>query len=74
MDSLESALSQAGDLVIPIEEERIGREHILGEIGDVLERRVPGRTEDTAITVYKSLGVVAQDLFAANYVFDRIRR
>lgn len=74
VDSLESALTQAGELVIPITERHINRQHIVGEIGDVLERRVPGRTEDTAITVYKSLGVVAQDLFAANYVFKRRRQ
>ncbi len=74
VDSLESALSQAGDIVIPMTEGHIDKEHIVGEIGDVLERRVPGRTEDAAITVYKSLGVVAQDLFAANYVFERMRR
>lgn len=72
VDSRESALVQAGDLVIPIQEGSIGTEHIIGEIGELLEGRVPGRRNAEAITVYKSLGVVAQDLFAANHVFGRI--
>ena len=29
---------------------------------------VPGRTLDEQITLYKSLGIVAQDLFAAEHV------
>ena len=74
VDSLQSALSQAGELVIPIQEESIGEEHVVGEIGEVLEGRVAGRGDDAAITVYKSLGVVAQDLFAANRVFDELSR
>ncbi len=65
VDSMAGALREAGDLLIPLAEGRIERNHILGEIGQVLTGRVPGRLADTDITLYKSLGLFAQDLFAA---------
>jgi ornithine cyclodeaminase len=48
--------------------------HVLGEIGDVLNGRVVGRTCDHDITVYKSLGVAAQDLAAAHVIYERAVR
>ena len=71
VDLMESALNEAGDLLIPIAEGAIELRHILGEIGEVLAGDVPGRTDDSDITLYKSLGIVAQDLFAAARVYAR---
>ena len=68
VDSRKSALTEPGDLLIPIAEGRISADAIIGEIGEVLEGRVPGRKNGQQITLYKSLGVVAQDLFAAGHV------
>jgi ornithine cyclodeaminase/alanine dehydrogenase-like protein (mu-crystallin family) len=65
VDLLESALNEAGDILIPIAEGAIDEGHILGEIGQVLAGTVPGRTGASDITLYKSLGIAAQDLFAA---------
>lgn len=73
VDSLDGALKEAGDLLIPISEQRIRPEDITGEIGDVLLRRVAGRTSQEPITLYKSLGIVAQDLFAAEYILGEAR-
>ncbi len=39
--------------------------HIAGEIGQVLSGAAAGRLTDDEITVYKSLGHVAQDLVSA---------
>ena len=71
VDLMESAMNEAGDILIPIGEGAIDRTHILGEIGQVLAGDVPGRTGDTEITLYKSLGIVAQDLFAAAHIYAR---
>jgi|HigsolmetaAR202D_1030399.scaffolds.fasta_scaffold01460_7 ornithine cyclodeaminase/alanine dehydrogenase-like protein (mu-crystallin family) len=62
-----SALAQAGEL-LGVYGERAA-EHIRGEIGEVLGGKVPGRQNDTQVTVYKSLGIAAQDLAAAEYVY-----
>lgn len=69
VDSMESALSEAGDLLIPIREGRIAQSDIVGEIGDLLLGRVPARMCRKQVTLYKSLGIVAQDLFVAELVF-----
>ena len=71
VDLMESAMNEAGDLLIPIAEGTIDEAHILGEIGQVLAGAVPGRTGDSDITLYKSLGIVAQDLFAAARIYAR---
>ena len=71
VDLMESAMNEAGDLLIPIEEGAIDKRHILGEIGQVLAGEVPGRTDESDITVYSSLGIVAQDLFAAARIYAR---
>lgn len=73
VDSRESALREAGDLLIPVSEGKVEKEHIQAEIGDVLSGRAGGRTNERQVTVYKSLGLVAQDLYAAEQVLSAAR-
>ena len=73
VDSRRGALSEAGDLLIPLAEGRIAADHIVGEIGEVLLGTSPGRLDDGQITLYKSLGIVAQDLLAAEHVLRQAR-
>jgi len=70
VDSLEGALSEAGDILIPITEGAITKDHIVGEIGKVLLGKVPGRADAEQITMYKSLGLFAQDLFASRLLLQ----
>jgi ornithine cyclodeaminase/alanine dehydrogenase-like protein (mu-crystallin family) len=71
VDSSAGAFSEAGDILIPLAEGAIERSHLVGEIGALLLGQVAGRTRDEEITVYKSLGSVAQDLVAAHLVYTR---
>ncbi|MEZ4585957.1 MAG: ornithine cyclodeaminase family protein [Gemmatimonadales bacterium] len=73
VDSLESTMNEGGDLLIPIAEGAITTEHIVGEIGNVVLGRIPGRQSDDEITIYNSLGVVGQDLVAAHRVLAKAR-
>lgn len=68
VDRRESALREAGDILIPIREGAIGEDHIVGEIGDVLLGRIPGRGGDEEITLFKSLGLAIEDLAAAHRI------
>ena len=74
VDYMESAMNEGGDIVIPLEEGRISTAHILGEIGQCIAGDVAGRQTDTDITLYKSLGIVAQDLFAAEYIYRQAQQ
>ena len=69
VDLLASVWAEAGDIVIPIREGAIGEDHILGEIGQLLTGEIRGRTDAEEVTLYKSLGLAAQDLYAANHVY-----
>jgi ornithine cyclodeaminase len=64
-----SALAQAGELLDAIKAGRVTEAHILGEIGDVLSGTAAGRSAPDDVTVYKSLGVAAQDLVGALVVY-----
>lgn len=68
-DRMESLFNEGGDVLIPLAEGRIERSHVVGEIGRVINGEVAGRTSDHEITVYKSHGITAQDLFAAHAVY-----
>lgn len=73
VDSLESALKEAGDILIPVQDGAIDRGHVIGEIGALLLGGVAGRRSNAEVTVYKSLGLVIQDLLAAQAVLERTR-
>jgi thiomorpholine-carboxylate dehydrogenase len=65
VDSRAAALQEAGDVVMGIAEGLWTAEHIAAELG---ER--PARQNDREITVFKSLGLAVEDLFAAHLVLQ----
>ncbi|WEK46302.1 MAG: ornithine cyclodeaminase family protein [Candidatus Andeanibacterium colombiense] len=71
VDYRESALNQAGEYLRALNEGAIGPDHIAGEIGQVAVGDAPGRTSADQVTLYKSLGVAAQDLVAADFVLKQ---
>jgi alanine dehydrogenase len=73
VDRRESALNEAGDVLIPLSEGVIGEGHIQGEIGEILAGRIPGRTSAEQITLFKSLGLAVEDLAAALHVYGKAR-
>ena len=68
VDSYEAALAEAGDLIIPLQDGTISRDHIAAELGEVLAGAKPGRTSPGQITFFKSVGVAVQDAMAAGLV------
>jgi ornithine cyclodeaminase len=71
VDDRTAALSEAGDVLIPIAEGAFGDEHIAGAIGEVLTGRVTGREREDQVTLFKSLGLAVQDLAASHLVYSR---
>ncbi len=70
VDYLPSTLDQAGEFLHAREAGLVTEEHIVGEIGGVATGEVMGRQNDDEITLYKSLGVAAQDIVTARRVYD----
>ncbi len=74
VDRRESALHEAGDVLIPIAAGEITPEHIAAELGDVLLGSAVGRTAPDQVTLFKSLGLGVQDVAAAQHVYAGARQ
>ncbi|MCP5028047.1 MAG: ornithine cyclodeaminase family protein [Actinomycetia bacterium] len=61
----------SNDLRIPLDEGVIGADHVYAEIGELVSGTKPGRTSEDQLTLYKSVGVAAQDVAAAKLVYER---
>jgi ornithine cyclodeaminase/alanine dehydrogenase-like protein (mu-crystallin family) len=75
VDRRESALAEPGDILIPLGEGAIQKDHIVAEIGELLlpgGERLRRRTPDE-ITLFKSLGLAVEDLAAAHHVYHKAR-
>jgi alanine dehydrogenase len=71
VDRMESALNEAGDFLLAKAEGAVDDTHILGELGDVLLDRKPGRISPADVTLFKSLGIAIEDLAAAHRIYQR---
>ena len=71
VDRHESALAEAGDILIPISEGVFNADHIRGEVGGVLMGSEAGRESPDEITLFKSLGLAIEDLAAARHIYDK---
>ena len=74
VDRRESALAEAGDYLCALAEGAITPQHIRAELGEVLLGTSAGRTAPDEITLFKSLGLAAEDLAAAEYVYSEAKR
>jgi ornithine cyclodeaminase len=70
VDSVAAAREQAGEFRAALAEGVIGDDHIAGELGDIVTGKVAGRTDAAQTTIFKSLGSIGQDLYAAAAVID----
>lgn len=65
VDSREAAAVESGDVIAA------GADRIAGEIGQVVNSEVPGRTSPEEITVFKSLGLAVEDVVTADLVYRK---
>ena len=72
VDTRESAMVEAGDLLDPIKRQVISEDHVLGELADLIIGRVQGRVHARDITLFKSVGTAVEDLALANLVVEVI--
>ncbi len=73
VDHRESALSEGGDIIIPIRAGAFGADHIVAELGELAAGSATGRTSDDEITFFKSVGNAVQDVVVARRAIDRAR-
>jgi ornithine cyclodeaminase len=71
VDSKAAALVESGDVVRGMAEGRFDKEHVIGELGELVLGKVRGRTGGSEVTVFKSLGMAVEDVVAADLAFRR---
>lgn len=71
VDSVEAAMEEAGDVLIPIAEGAITRASIRGDLAGLASGTTTGRTSETEITVFKAVGLAFEDNSVGWLVYSR---
>jgi len=71
VDSKEAVLAESGDILIPIREGVITKDHLYAELGEIVIGRKAGRISDNEITLWKSVGLAIQDAATAKLAYQK---
>jgi alanine dehydrogenase len=74
VDSRESALAEAGDLLLAVKDGLIDESRFDVELGSILLGGTKVRTDPDDLTLFESLGLAVEDVSAAAYAFAEARR
>jgi len=72
IDTRGGAMKEAGDIVQPLASGALTAAAIKGDLFDLCRGAVQGRTDPSAITLFKSVGTALEDLAAAKLVAERL--
>lgn len=72
-DSVEGAMTEAGDIVLAIRDGALAPQPDIAVLGDVLAGNAVGRRGADEITLFESLGVAIEDLACAELVYERVK-
>src|SRR5262249_25168556 len=73
VDRRDSLDAEAAEWQMGLRAGRFGREHLRGELGEVLAGLCPGPGADDEITLFRSLGLAVEDLAAAELAASALR-
>lgn len=68
-DYEESIMSESGDFLIPLQEGVIQKSDLKGDLTGIVTQNVPLRNSDKDITIFKNLGLAAEDIACAVHIF-----
>ena len=69
-DYAPACLAEAGDLILPIQEGAISKDHIHASLGEVVAGQKPGRESADEITLFKAVGLAVQDAVTATRIYE----
>jgi ornithine cyclodeaminase len=73
VDAVDAALEEGGDLIIPLNQGLVTRDHFSRELGMLVNGEATGRTSRDEITFFKSVGNAVQDVVVAKRAVARAR-
>jgi len=71
VENRESALAEAGDLMIPMRKGLIDHTNIVGDLHEIVTGKKIGRQEASDITLFKSVGWALEDMAVGSLVCER---
>ncbi len=74
VDTKEGVLEEAKDVNDAIQNSKISKDHIQADLSELLLGLKKGRTEEQEVTLFKSVGIGLQDVYACNFVYDKISK
>jgi len=72
-DSFDNCFREAGEVLVPISEGAITREHVLAELTGMTSGNATLRTSAEEITLFKSIGMALSDLVGAGAAYHAIK-
>lgn len=70
VDSRENCFREAGEILVPIAEGVYSKDSVVGELAEMCAMKIPLRTDDREITLFKSVGTALSDLVAAGLAYQ----
>ncbi|MBJ8325632.1 ornithine cyclodeaminase family protein [Streptococcus pacificus] len=70
LDTKDGVLSEAGDIITPLQQGKINEKNITGELGELVLEKVDGRQNETDITVFKTVGTAVLDIVTAQLIVE----
>ena len=68
-DSYVNCFKEAGEVLVPISEGAITKDHVVGELAEMCGGKVKLRESDDEITLFKSIGMAMSDLVGAGSAY-----
>lgn len=65
VETYEGVLAEAGDLLVPMQEGCVHRDHIAGDLHELVSGKKRGRIDKASITLFKSVGYALEDRVTA---------
>jgi ornithine cyclodeaminase/alanine dehydrogenase len=73
VETYEGVLSEAGDLLIPMNNGTITRSHVLADLHELASGKKSIRTAPDQITLFKGVGCALEDLVTAHMIYRRAK-
>ncbi|ETI60566.1 bifunctional Delta(1)-pyrroline-2-carboxylate/Delta(1)-piperideine-2-carboxylate reductase [Marinomonas profundimaris] len=73
VDSYLNVFNEAGEILIPLEEGTIEKDHVKGELAELCVGKVKGRLNNSQTTLFKSVGTALADVASAYHVYRSIQ-
>ena len=72
VDSYLNVFNEAGEILIPLDEGCITKDHVKGELAQLCTGEVKGRLNNQHITLFKSVGTALADVASAYHVYQSL--